>query len=125
MKKVLPVLIVLVLAACTPKALKPAKEKRIKALYNSSTTSVRVIGEPKAVKKGAKVTIRGTDGTIADTTTARKDGSFDAFFCAGEWARENLNCDYFGDAYPGDWIRVEYSWEGLTSPPTLVQIWSR
>ncbi|MBN2378911.1 hypothetical protein JXM67_03820 [candidate division WOR-3 bacterium] len=125
MKKIFPLLVFFVLAGCTPTSLKPAKEKKIKALYNPQAATVRVLGDVKAVKKEAEVIIRGTDGTVAATTTANKDGSFDAFFCAGQWARENLNCKYQGDAYPGDWIRVEYKWGGLTSPPTLVQIWSR
>jgi hypothetical protein len=123
MKKVLPILVLLILGvvACTPTSLKPVKEKKITA-YMTRSNTVRVIGERGAVKKGSEVLVRGPDGQIASKKMADKYGGFDFNFCAGPWARENLDCEYQGDVEVGDYIRVEYKWEKLTSPPTLVQV---
>ncbi|MBN2378912.1 hypothetical protein JXM67_03825 [candidate division WOR-3 bacterium] len=121
--KRLPILYILILlAGCTPKGLKPPKESKINVYYTRSST-VTVEGSMGSVPPWAEVVVKDIQGTEAARVIADRDGSFKINFCAGSWARENFeNCTYQEDLAAGDSIQILYVDMGMTGPPLVVKI---
>jgi len=121
MKRLITSLMVIVLVGCAASALKPPAKAKITAFYTRSST-VTVRGERGSVRGAATVVVRDAQGVVAASVTAHRDGSFEAGFCAGQWARENFDCKYLGDLRPGDWISVEYTVGAAKSPAVSIEI---